>query len=147
MLRLLFLAAAIFSVAESTLLVRPAPICQPACNIYQKQLVWTLEDCICRPIQNPCLAEEENQTRIRCGKTRKSSLSSNFNTFNHFVLLLALVPVTESLCLHFLPKKCRKGLPVIAKFPQPPLCKCKNKPGYIVERKFANLDELRKWSA
>ncbi|XP_034115423.2 salivary glue protein Sgs-5 [Drosophila albomicans] len=128
MFRLLLLGAAIFGVVDGTFLIRPAPTCQPACNIYQPQLVWVLEDCVCRPIQNPCCADQENLSRIRSGKT-------------------PLVPVTEYLCRSFIRKKCRRGLPVIAKFPKPPACGCKNKPGTIIERKFANLDELRKYSA
>ncbi|KAL7728135.1 hypothetical protein ACLKA6_002269 [Drosophila palustris] len=129
MFLLYFLGAALFVVVEGTIVIQPAPVTsKPVCNIYERNLVWVLEDCICRPIQNPCLMEQENTLRLNSRKT-------------------PLVPVTEKLCKHFIPKICPFRLPVIAQFPKPPACGCKNKPGTIIEKKFKNVCELKKYSA
>ncbi|XP_034488655.1 salivary glue protein Sgs-5 [Drosophila innubila] len=126
MFRIIFLGAALLVVeVKANLQILPEPT---TCNIYERNLVWVLEDCICRPIQNPCLMEQENSLRLSSRKT-------------------PLVPVSEELCKHFIPKKCLIGLPVIAQFPKPPKCGCKGKPGTITEKKFKNVCEMKKYSA
>ncbi|XP_002054421.3 salivary glue protein Sgs-5 [Drosophila virilis] len=127
MFRVLFLFAAVFYVVEATVIL-PNPTVTSKCNIYKKDLCWALVDCICRPFQNPCLRDAENALRIENCKT-------------------PIVPVTEELCKHFIPKVCLWGRPVKAYFPKPPKCGCPDKPGTIDELTFKNFCQLQKYSA
>lgn len=61
--------------------------------------------------------------------------------------VLALVPVTEDLCIHFIPKKCPVGYPVVALFPVPAACGCNGKRGSIESKRFYSLNHLLKFSA
>ncbi|KAH8409828.1 hypothetical protein KR222_009079, partial [Zaprionus bogoriensis] len=141
MLRTLLLFSSLVCFVQATILILPNPYtrprpspspsptpCMAVCNIYNRELRWALQDCICRPFQNPCLMEKENSLRLS-------------------KRLTPLVPVSEELCRYFIPKFCPPGIPVVAEFPKPPACGCKNKPGIIIVKHFRNLCELQKYSA
>ncbi|XP_032305664.2 salivary glue protein Sgs-5 [Drosophila ananassae] len=106
----------------------PNPDPEPTCNVWYRNYQWVLQDCYCRPIQNECLMDMENSRRAEDG-------------------LKPLVPVTEDLCIHFIPEKCPVGIPVVALFPVPAACGCNRKRGSIESKQFYSFNHLLKFSA
>lgn len=72
MFRVLFTLTVAFYVVDATIIVKPPPV-PDQCNIYEKNLCWVLDNCVCRPIQNPCLRDAESKLRIKNRKKRKYS--------------------------------------------------------------------------
>ncbi|TDG51869.1 hypothetical protein AWZ03_001539 [Drosophila navojoa] len=131
MFRVLFVLTAVVYAVESTFFIKPAPpifIPPSKCNIYQKNLCWVLDECVCRPIQNPCLRDAENEFRIKTCRR-------------------PLVPVSEEICKYFIPKVCLLKKPVIASVLVRPKCGCKSLPDELKQRKFKSLCALQKFSA
>ncbi|KAH8383177.1 hypothetical protein KR009_007160 [Drosophila setifemur] len=130
-LKCILLAAILVAVAQATIIIKPKPMpvqdCSK-CNIYCREYVWALEDCVCRIFQNGCLLQEESDKRDKAGKT-------------------PLIPVSEKICKKFIKKKCGLGLPVVATFPIPAPCGCNGKKGSLENKKFQNLCKLNKYAA
>ncbi|XP_017105120.2 salivary glue protein Sgs-5-like [Drosophila bipectinata] len=105
---------------------KPDP--EPSCNIWYRNYQWTLQDCLCRPFQNEFLMDIENDKRVEGGQK-------------------PLVPVSEDLCINFIPEKCPIGFPVVALFPVPAPCGCNGKKGSIETKRFYSLNHLLKFSA
>ncbi|KAH8317134.1 hypothetical protein KR074_001250 [Drosophila pseudoananassae] len=120
-------AVAFVVVAQATMIIQPNP-CQPQCNDWNKNYTWALANCFCRVFQSPCHRIVANNNRLSKDKT-------------------PLVPVTEDLCINFIPEKCPIGFPVVALFPVPAPCGCNGKKGSIETKRFYSLKHLLKFSA
>ncbi|XP_032305859.1 salivary glue protein Sgs-5 [Drosophila ananassae] len=125
-------AVAVLVVAQATIIIKPNPCPpnpNPPCNDWDKNYTWTLENCVCRVFQNPCLRKLRNTNRLQQGKT-------------------PLLIVDQDVCAKFIKKCCDVcGPQVKAKFPVPSPCGCNGKTGTYRYKTFANLCELNRYSA